>query len=610
MIKYHHSFVLILLEGNKGEKLPTNTIIGRPSNKLSAQTYKFDGFEEQSFFPFPKIVLLILSIISAFTLILLYYLSSDIPSNPLDRDSMLLARTIFFMIAPLLSFTFYMSLLMFLFFKESYRRTFKIIFEYAIIGGIVAILFALTLNVRAVLLALVLSISFDAEFGLFVFIAIIAPVIEEIAKAVPVYYLSKGLLTRENSDKEYRILQNLRTPVLVGSITGAIFNVLETYWYVWNLGYLFDLDNEDNWELISSQVMLRSLNPLHLFTSAIIGVGVGLTVWHSNRKILLNQDYTLGIQAFLLAVFIHGLWNGSLVLADDDTETIKLFGIEIPIFNGFLLIITLVGIFLLWGYISNFESELCSYCEEWHKPPYTKEDHYNIPKITLSKTNKFLNSIRPQKYKCISCKSIIVGSSCTSCNATKVFNCGNCHATIPAHTSKCWKCQKSVAVPFGNILNYPDNSASLLSKPIVYILAGFYIPAALTTLIILSNLFSTVDEDLSSLVDQVMIIFLFLLFLGLTLIQISRWLNDDYKLALGYSLSRTIFAMLIIQLAIIFFAIGIAIVFLVGITGSFFFVGVLFTIESLLIFRYAISVLLDFNPLFHEVKIERRGGIS
>ena len=56
--------------------------------------------------------------------------------------------------------------------------------------------------------------------------------------------VSKGLLTRENSDREFRLLQSLRTSVMVGSITGAIFNVLETYWYVWNLGYLFDLDNE------------------------------------------------------------------------------------------------------------------------------------------------------------------------------------------------------------------------------------------------------------------------------------------------------------------------------------------------------------------------------
>ncbi|MHA2100404.1 MAG: PrsW family glutamic-type intramembrane protease, partial [Candidatus Kariarchaeaceae archaeon] len=316
-----------MLEGNRGTNYSINTGVPSSSSKERAQTFKFDGFEEHSFFPFPKRVLLILSIVCALSLFLLYFLSSDTDANSLDRDSMLTARTIFFLIGPLLSFTFYLSLLMFLFYKETYRRTFKIIFEYALIGGIVSILFALTLNTRAILLEFVLAIQYDQEFGIFVFSAIIAPVIEEIAKAVPVYYLSKGLLTRENSDKEYRLLQNLRTPVLVGSITGAIFNVLETYWYVWNLGYLFDLDSEDRWETVSSQVMIRSLNPLHLFTSAIIGVGVGMTVWSTNRKILLNQDYTTGIQAFLLAVFIHGLWNGSLVLADGDTDTVTLFGI-------------------------------------------------------------------------------------------------------------------------------------------------------------------------------------------------------------------------------------------------------------------------------------------
>lgn len=523
---------------------------------------------------------------------------------------MLRARTIFFLIGPLLSFTFYMSLLLFLFYRETYRRTFKVIFEYSLIGGVVSILFALTLNSRAILIALVLEIGYGDDFGFFVFLAIIGPMIEEIAKAVPVYYISKGLLTRENSDKEYRLLQNLRTPVLVGSITGAIFNLLETYWYVWNLGYLFELDSKENWEIVSSQVMIRALNPLHLFTSAIVGMGIGLTVWNSNRKILLTQDYKTGVQAFLLAIFIHGLWNGSLVLADDDTRTANLFGIEIPIFNVFLLIITLIGILFLWTYVSNFESVHCSYCEEWHRPPYNEVDHYSIPKLSIPITNQILNSIKPQKYQCASCKSIIIGGSCSRCNSMKVFNCGNCYATIPAHSSKCWKCQKSVEVPFGSILNFPDKSASTLSKPLVYILAGFYVPSALTMLIILSNLLSASEEDVSVEIDRIMIIFLFLLFLGLTLVQISRWLNDDYRYAMGYSLSRTIFAMLIIQLAILFLTAGLVMILLARVDANFYLSAALFLVQGLLIFRYAISVLLNFNPVFHEVKIERRGEIT
>ncbi|OLS20889.1 MAG: hypothetical protein HeimC2_35430 [Candidatus Heimdallarchaeota archaeon LC_2] len=601
---------MLLFKGNRGNILSSDTVLSGSSTKAQPQTFKFDGFDKQSFFPFPKKILLILSILSASVLILLYYIGSDKEFNSFEEGSVIKARTIFFLIGPLLSFIFYMSLLMFLFYRETYRRTFKIIFEYALIGGIVSILFALTLNSRAILLEIVLAINYDLEFGIFVFSAIIAPTIEEIAKAVPVYYLSKGLLTRENSDREFRLLQSLKTSVLVGSITGAIFNVLETYWYVWNLGYLFDLDNEEIWEIVSAQVMIRSLNPLHLFTSAIIGVGVGLAVWNSNRKILLNQDYRNGIMAFLLAVFIHGLWNGSLVLADEDTDTMKLFGIELPLFNVGLLIVTFVGIFLLWGFISTFESELCTYCEEWHKPPYNEEDHYNIPKISIPISTKILSAFKSQKYQCLSCKSTVIGGSCSSCNSMKVFNCGNCKATIPAHSSKCWKCQKSVEVPYGNILTFPDNSVSVLSKPMVYILAGFYVPGALAILIVISNSFSLADENISVEIDRYMIIFLFLLFLGLTLIQISRWLNDDYRYAMGYSLSRTIFAMLIIQLAILFLSIGMLILFFARSDPSFYLSGVLFVVESLIIFRYATKVLLNFNPVFHEVKIERRGEIS
>ncbi|MHA2099638.1 MAG: hypothetical protein ACW99A_13260, partial [Candidatus Kariarchaeaceae archaeon] len=274
------------------------------------------------------------------------------------------------------------------------------------------------------------------------------------------------------------------------------------------------------------------------------------------------------------------------------------------------MIVTLIGLFSLWGYISNFESELCNHCEEWHKPPYSEEDHYNIPKIKVPISIKIMSAVRPQKYKCASCKSLIVGGSCTSCNSMKVFNCGNCYATIPAHASKCWKCQKSVEVPFGNILNYPDNSASIFSKPLVYILAGFYVPSALTLLIIISDQFSIADEEISVDIDRYMIIFLFLLFLGLTLIQIARWLNDDYRYAMGYSLSRTIFAMLIIQLAILFLTAGILMVFLARFEGSLYFSAALFIIQSLIIFKYATSVLLNFNPLFHEVKIERRGRMT
>ncbi len=597
----------MLLEGNRGTPIPLDTKKGRTLTQ-SKRNFQFEGFDDQSFFPFRKEILAILAISSLFLFILLYIFGGSNDTNTNIDDVTLQARMIFFLIGPLLSFLFYISLLLFLFFRETYRRTFKIIFEYAMIGGIVSILFALTLNTRAILLAIALSIEFDQEFGIFAFAAIIGPMIEEIGKGIPIYYLSKALITRENSEKEFRLLQNIRTPVMVGSLTGAIFNILETYWYIWNLGYLFELEDKENWQLVSSQIVLRSLNPLHLFTSAILGLGIGLAIWNTNRKVLLNENYSAGLFGFLVAVFFHGLWNGSLVRADEDTQTLELFGIELPLLNVFLIVVSLAGLIFLWSYISKFESVTCDFCDEWHKPPYEPEAHFHLPNISLSLTTKMLGTFRPQVYKCNFCQKVVSGKSCTSCNSKKLFTCGNCNATIPAHASTCWMCQKGVEIPFSTILDYPDHSSSTLSKPLVYILAGFYVPSSLAILVILSNSFSTAEED-SGLIDSLMIIFFFLLILGLTLVQIMRWLNNEYKYAMGYSLSRTIFSMMIIQFAILFLAVGIILMSLSQIEGSFLVGGFLFVVESLLIFRYAITVLLDFSPLFHEVRIERKNGV-
>lgn len=596
-----------MLEGNRGTTNPLDTMKGLTLTQ-SKRDLRFEGFDDQSFFPFRKEFLAILAISSLLIFVSLYIFGdSTVDGHNIDNQT-LQARMIFFLIGPFLSFLFYITLLLFLFFRETYRRTFKIIFEYAMIGGLVSILFALTLNTRAILLAIALAVQFDEEFGLFAFAAIIGPMIEEIGKGIPVYYLSKALITRENSEKEFRLLQNIRTPVMIGSLTGAIFNLLETYWYIWNLGYLFELEDKDNWQTVSSQIVLRSLNPLHLFTSAILGLGIGLAIWNTNRKVLLNENYSAGLLGFLIAVLFHGLWNGSLVRADENTETLELFGIELPFFNVFLIVVSLVGLILLWSYISNFESETCQYCDEWHKPPYDPEGHFHLPKISVSLNTKIVGAFRPQVYKCNFCKKVVTDKSCTSCNSKKLFTCGNCNATIPAHASTCWMCQKRVEMPFSTILDYPDNSSSTLSKPLVYILAGFYVPSSLAILVILSNSFSTAEED-SSYIDSLMIIFFFLLILGLTLIQIIRWLNNEYKYAMGYSLSRTIFSMMIIQFAILFLAVGILLMSLSEFEGSFLFGGFLFIVESLLIFRYAISVLLNFSPLFHEVRIERKNGV-
>ena len=569
--------------------------------KESDQKIILPELNSTSYFPFPKIYFLYTAIISTVLLITLilggsnYIFSSTNYANDM--------RLITFVIGPILTFITLFSVLNFLFIEESYRPTFRIILEFSIIGGLISILMALTLNTRAFLIEIAVALTVNQDVGAFIGPAIFAPLIEELAKCLPIYFLSRGLMTRPNEDKEYRVFQNIKTPVYVGAITGMMFNCLETFWYIWNTGYLFDVSNNEAWRSILLQIVLRSTNLLHIFNACVIGVGIGFSLYHSPNKVLRGREYSYAIYGYLMAFGMHALWNGSLVLQTDSTPSIDIFGESLPIVNVILVLITFFGLFSLWIYLRNYSAGLCTYCGEWHVPPYDEEIHYQFTGITPGLYSRIKNSLFRKRtlYTCPTCRNVIGSSRCSNCQNSTSFNCSHCSSPIPAHATACWNCGLKCEPPFVDITLFPETDSSIIVKPVIYILAGFYLPASIAILIIISRSISDTSNQIIKVNDQIMVIYLFLFLIGLAFLRIVRWLNNPFSYSMGHSLARTIFSMLIFQFAMLFIALGIIFVAISGLLLS----GLLFLLESIIILHYGISILFGFSPLFHQVEDER-----
>jgi RsiW-degrading membrane proteinase PrsW (M82 family) len=514
------------------------------------------------------------------------------------QENINVSRFIFVLIGPILSFGIYLSIATMIFYEELKRVEIRIILQYSIVASLVAILFAITLNSRAILIALLVAVSFDERIGIFFFAAIIPPIVEETAKALPIYYLARSYATQPGEIKERKLIQSMSIPVYIGTITGAMFNMLETYWYTWNLGYIFQIKDQGNWHAISFQIILRSLNPLHVLNACLSGYGIGIMLWYVTSKTIRSSDFKYAFPYFFAGMLLHGLWNGSAVLSPESSY-IGFFGDQIPLFNFGLIFVSVLGLALLWVHTVQFSSEKCSICDEWHKPPYTSDVHIkqvSYRSSTIFKLYQILLRRRKRTF-CVECNLVYVGIQCT-CSSTHSFICRNCYSPIPVYQDKCWKCKIELSPVYNQVLDFSEDNVTRGSKAFIIILVGFYLPTAVSYLILLTNDINAGDQESA---DFEAIRFFFLLILGFALLVIMKWSVGDGNQAMGISLSRMVTGMVIFQFSIIFQLVGLSfwIISAQIFTPFLILTGFLFIIEGIIIAAIALDIILGFRAVFH-----------
>ncbi len=570
---------------------------------------------KRGYFPFGKKSLSIFLIIAIPIDIVMYIVATfgysiiDSTSNeqlieiltPLITPS----RFVLVLLGPLITFLIYYAIILIFFYEESEKSGFNHVFEYTIAGGILSLLLAITLNSRAFLVFVVSfsTLNLDPRLIMFTIYAVIGPFIEEVAKALPIFFMARGLATIKGTDKTTRILSSGKLPVFVGLTTGALFNLLETYWYIFNVGYIFDLgERSQGWDIVALQILIRALNPIHLLAAGISGYGISLVLWKERSNNLNFDELKYAFSSLGLAIFIHGLWNGYLTYAEfEEVAVIIVLGSEIPVFNVIFMFVSLIVLGLLIFRVSRFTDETCTYCLNWHSPPYDKEFHNSqfYPKISL--WNRFLGAVWNKKtiYTCLSCKSPVVDNKCTGCNAAMVYACSNCNAPIPVYSKSCWKCNQDLVPVFDSVLNYRKDWVEDISTGFLLIFTAFYVPMTFAMVIYLSKNSSSIQVDANGIVIVYLSIFSILYLLAI------KWIKTENRRAMGTSLSRTIFAMVILQLSLLLLLFAI-ITMVTGLVLS----GILFLLESFILMIWAKNVVFGFQPLFHQSDmLEQEGDI-
>ncbi len=402
---------------------------------------------------------------------------------------------------PLLAFVAFNSIVFLRSYKElSTDPLFTKISVFALTFGIVAALVSLTLN-NSISLVMNLVVSFlGTEYNIqgiaILFLGVLVPIIEESAKATPLLILSRSL-RKEWGSTEKRVFKNSAIVFTVAFLVGATFTLLETYLYIFNTIDFTLLTKDKNYYSAYIQLLIRFSFPLHIGTTVIMGLGILLVLGRSIHRTPLIEEYAPFFLAYIIAIFIHGLWNGSLVTSlFNPLPSIEIYGHAFPIFTiglGFTISAVLIVSLL---YFPNIRLYPCKICGNGHFPPFSQEAHYNVliaPPSFISYEIKFrkksfrfffqelkagLSLVQRKEGKsvishltqknfegamqqvlppCVQCGSVVSQDGiCPTCRSTPMFLCGTCNYPIPVYAQECWKCQKSVTAPFAKTMKLPE----------------------------------------------------------------------------------------------------------------------------------------------------------
>jgi hypothetical protein len=354
-------------------------------------------------------------------------------------------------------------------------------------------------------------------------IVVLGPLIEEIVKIVPIILLANSEVKRLVRDKKTNELK-IKSQLLVGSrrhfifygiITGTMFVIFETYFYI----FVNTPDPFGDYLIISYlQFSLRTFAPLHVFTAAIASMGVYQALEWNKSDNRFSFNLTKLLPFFMIAWITHGYWNYKALYADISFPDSLQYAIFMPVF-GTMGIILNIGLLALW-YISWKEKvDLCPRCGKQKISNYCFCEEVQeavLPKLP-----------RRAKYKqvnCRYCKEPLTNySRCEKCGyKTALMACSICHAPLNLESEVCTQCLSPTTTATDFIYNRPYTVGNILEIG----LAGIIIAALLPLTI---NAFS-----IGTVSGQYMLLILFMS-LGFIPLAIGYWIYH-YGMMKGFGL--------------------------------------------------------------------------
>ncbi|MBU0472691.1 MAG: PrsW family intramembrane metalloprotease [Bacteroidetes bacterium] len=198
-------------------------------------------------------------------------------------------------------------------FDKNEPKYIKLVFYNFIYGATAAIILGI---VGSKMLSLPLNIFFSDETINLIKIILIAPFVEEIAKAL---FLFKAIKNKNIND--------FTDGLIYGGAIGLGFGMIEYFFY-------FLLFSDSLSQLISIFVIKSSFSVvMHCLSTALVGGIISLTKYSSQIKLGISTIYAL-----IIAMFIHFIWNISVIFKN-------------TFFVGIIFIIIVFLLFTLTYYI-------------------------------------------------------------------------------------------------------------------------------------------------------------------------------------------------------------------------------------------------------------------
>ena len=526
---------------------------------------KRDSLEDKNMLILPKHAYLLISISSLVLSSLLYYLGSE--KNPIGRFS-------FAILGPLLTFMIFVSLVLYLGFDcFSTHLGIRKIIGFLLVAGVSSTLIALTLNTRGQYAIIFTYLKINKNAGLeevsFILSVIMAPLIEETMKNIPLFILMRGFYQSWGGVSK-RILNDSRMTALAGVLIAGMFTMLETYFYILDTINYESIQDEEVWSANYLQIIIRSTSPIHYLTVAVVSFSIFLTLYNSRNRTLGFTEMIPVFVAFLVALVIHGTWNFVALQLSESTPTYFNF-YPVPLFYlGMIALLALLGIII---YSSKLISEECSFCGLNHAPPFDVPSHFE-PTSYLK-----VPSINQLLWK-RSAKKFFSDNLGVERPIAKIFVCTHCSYPVPVYSIKCWFCGYRLEPPYSQVFQFRRNLWDNLSIGLTLILATTYL---VNTLIALVSVFRNGYSDENGLVILV------LTFLGISYLWGSYWALNPRTKPLGIILSRFLTGAFFIQLIFLMQIISILISDNLGI----------FTVTSfnLIMVFLALGLIIGYEPI-------------
>ncbi|MFX0208394.1 MAG: PrsW family glutamic-type intramembrane protease, partial [Candidatus Hodarchaeota archaeon] len=323
-------------------------------------------------------------------------------------------------------------------------------------ASVLVVLGALLLNQR------LLFVILDAISGLFVLeitptsqfvvneliVGIILPANEEIMKILPIIVIARASIVFFNPEKSdpssefetHYSIMTLRQFGFYGIVSGTIFTFLELFLYQWRL-----VDSTEATEEIIFQILFRTLIPVHILTTFLIALGVGLIQIRLAERKSFRTSILMSTGYFIVGWGFHSLWNTINIyygVFRQDAES-ELYAV-LAIFGVFIFIMLFAGILKIF----KDQPRICTHCSLEVKE-YHLHENYSIETSTSHKINLPLFShISISKLKksisCPFCTNPLILGTCSTCGASTFVTCPHCNGFISETTSICPHCKKKI----------------------------------------------------------------------------------------------------------------------------------------------------------------------